>query len=50
MYGAPAAAIDLTRRSFRRSRIIPSGVALRLVPSSICQIFKRRNCQIFGRR
>jgi DNA replication protein DnaC len=23
---------------------------LRLVPSSICQIFKRRNCQIFGRR
>ena len=24
--------------------------ALRLVPSSICQIFNRRNCQIFGRR
>src|SRR5688572_31601003 len=23
---------------------------LRLVPSSICQIFNRRNCQIFGRR
>jgi hypothetical protein len=24
--------------------------ALRLVPSSICQIFDRRNCQIFNRR
>jgi hypothetical protein len=30
----------------------PSGGGddLRLVPSSICQIFNRRNCQIFGRR
>ena len=36
----------------RRRRRRPSGGRddLRLVPSSICQIFNRRNCQIFARR
>ena len=36
----------------RQRRAGPSGGHddLRLVPSSICQIFNRRNCQVFGRR
>jgi len=34
----------------RRRALVRSGDGLRLVPSPICQIFNRRNCQILARR